>query len=134
MGDDAAGLHVEVGHYLLVAHLQHRLRRQNLAPMRHQRLIGAVIPAQLLEVIGIGQIVEEQFRIAGQAGVDGVAPHMHDARVRQRQVDQAGEAEVVGRLVGDPVRVGRKLADPVQVGRPKPAEPLVRKPGGCFSK
>ena len=56
MGDDAPRLPLEVGDDVLVTHLEHGARRQDVPPDRHQRLVSAVVTAEFREVVGIGQI------------------------------------------------------------------------------
>ena len=68
--------------------------------MRHQGLVGAIEAAELGEVIGVGNdALVEILRETGKAGVERVAAHMDDARVRQRQADEAEKAKLAGVLL-----------------------------------
>ncbi len=53
------------------------------------RSIGPIIAAEIGEIVGIGVPFDEQLRETREAIVDRIAPHINNARIRQRQMDQA---------------------------------------------
>ena len=91
-------------------------RRQNRAPVRHERLIGAVEAPELGLIVGESLLAGEQFRVAGEAGVDGIAPAVDDARVRQDEPDHARKQEVRGHLVDHVPPSGRHRLDEGEIG------------------
>lgn len=104
MGDDTARLPVEIRDDILVPHVQHDAGRQNAPPMRHQTFIGPVVPPEFTEIVGVGLSCREQRREAGEAGIDGIAVDVDDARIRQGPVDEPGEKKIGRHLVGDALR------------------------------
>jgi hypothetical protein len=93
IGEDAARLSLEIADQLLVLNLEHDARRQDAAPMLRQSLIRPVIAPQLAEIVGKRHFLAEQYGETGKASVNRVAARMDDARIRQRQVNEAEEAE-----------------------------------------
>src|SRR6516164_2776960 len=91
----------QIGDHFLVLDLDHHALRQDAAPVGHERIVATVEAAELAEIVGVWITVLEENRETGEAGIDRVAARMDDARVRQRQVDEAGQMEVPGHLVGD---------------------------------
>jgi len=99
--------------------------------MRHERVVHAVITAKLSQIVGVVQPVEEQFRIAGEAGVHRIAANMNDLRVRQGQMDQSDVLEIAGKLVDDMADIAWQLAEPAQIFPPKLDERAIRQ---CISR
>ncbi len=96
--------------------------------MRHQGRIGEVIAAELAKIEAVGEVLAEQLGEAGHAGIERVAAEVDDLGARQGEMDQPGEAEVVGPLVDDPRRVRRRRPHPRQVGAAQSLQPLAGKP------
>ena len=112
-------LSFEVVHNGLVVHLQEMRGRQNFAPTRHQRLIGAMEAPELRLVVGEGLLVGKELGVAGEAGVHGVAPAVNDVRVRQDEPDHAAELEVRGHLVDHMPAARRHRRDMPEIGFPQ---------------
>ena len=116
-GDDAARRACQIRNQLLVAHVDDTPRRQHPAPMLHQGSVVPVIAAKLGEIVGVGLLAGEMHREARHAGVDGIAHGMNDGRVRQRQMDQAGEDEISRHFIGNARCVRRPLPEPIAILR-----------------
>ena len=65
MADDPPRLIFEIADELLILDFEHHAFRQHVAPMLHQRLIGAIIAPQLGEVVGMFLADCEKDREAG---------------------------------------------------------------------
>ena len=104
-----------VGHDVLVLHVQHA-PGQHRAPVRHHPFVFEVVLAELREVVGEGLAARKQLPEARQAGVNRVATRVDEARVRQRQGEQADCREVVRHLVDESWRVASVLKRVVEVG------------------
>ena len=63
--------------------------------------------AKLGLIVGEGLLAREQLRVTRETGVDGIAPAMDDARVRQDEADEPREHEVRRHLVDDVPSSGR---------------------------
>ena len=74
--------------------------------MRHQPFIAPVIAAELGLVVGEIELAREQLGVAGEAGIERVAPAMDDPGVGQDQPDEA-EIEEIGRHLVDDAVGGR---------------------------
>jgi hypothetical protein len=72
--DQPPRLALQVADHVLVADLQIAIRRQHPAPVRHQRVIGAVVAAELGEIVGEVLPAGELLRIDREAGVDRSPP------------------------------------------------------------
>ena len=117
--EHATRLTLDVVHHRLVVCLKKMRGRQDRAPMRHQRLIGAMEAAKLHLAVGESLLVGEELRVAGEAGVHGVAAAMNDPRVRQDKPDHAGAHEIGGHLVDHMPRAARHRRDRGR-DRPRP--------------
>jgi len=69
----------------------------------------------------------EQFREGREAGVDRIAAHVNDARVRKDEMDQPHELDIAERLVGDPFGRRRPCSEPGDILGGERAELLRRR-------
>src|SRR5205823_5247575 len=78
--DYTARLRLEIGDELLIADVQNQTGRQHCMPMIHQPRIGAVITPEFAQVVS--ELLRcEKNREAGEAGINGIATGMDDARI-----------------------------------------------------
>src|SRR5580704_15663466 len=68
-------------------------------PMRHERLIVAVIAAKLGEIVSVMLSGSEQRGEARNAGIDRIANDVDDACIRQSEVNQSCQEKVLWHLV-----------------------------------
>ncbi len=76
------------------------------------------------QVEGILLAVGEVLEVAGDAGVEHVAPAVDDAGIREHEGDQADMLEVKRMLVDDALRFRRQLAQAAEVGVGEAADRL----------
>ncbi len=111
-GDKPPHFGLEVGNQLFILDFQKRLRRQYAAPVIHQGFCSPAITPKLAEVVGVIQPAGEELRVAGKTSVSGIAPHLNDARLRQRQVQKAQVPKIGRQLVDDAICMGRQSGKP----------------------
>jgi hypothetical protein len=123
MGDDAPRLRFEIAHQLLVLHVEDHAGH-DLMPMRHQFAIAAAIAAELGQIVAVDLAAREQQRKAGEGGVAQIPAGVDDARVRKREMDEAGEQEIARHLVGDSRGLRSEPHDTLQIVGAKSAQAL----------
>ena len=119
--EQASHAALEIGQHILVLHAQHATR-QGMVEMVHELDIGAVIAADVFEVVGEGVPVGVELLEVAEAAVHRIAARVDDPGIGQDQLDQRDVAEVVRHLV-DEVRfagaaVGLGIADVGLAERP----------------
>ena len=120
--DQAAALAFKVVDKLFVPDLD-QARPQSRAPMLHQAGVGAVIAADVGEVVGERVAHAKQGLEHRVADRHRMAPHMDDARVRQGLGDEAEIENVERRLVEQmrwtvgPAAHGARVGGAEQLGR-----------------
>ncbi len=79
---------------------------QDGGPMRHQPLILTEIQPEMTEVESKRSRIAEVLEVAGQTGVDRIAPTMDDPGFGEQRRDKAEVQEIKRHLVNDSRRVG----------------------------
>ena len=106
MAESASCGTLEIIDEILVLYVDHDAGRQDLVPVLHDRLVAAIVAAELGEIVGKRLASRKEQREARDAGVEGITTHIDEAGVRQRQMNQPDKDKVERHFVDDPLGLG----------------------------
>ena len=108
---------IGIAHQVLVSKIEHAAGQHGVPVRRDPPVAAAVIAPELGQVVREMGPLDELPLVARKAGIQRVAGHVHDRRLRQHHMDEADPTEVEGHLVGDAGRVPAVDLDRLHVGR-----------------
>lgn len=97
---DALGLGFGVGDHFFVLDIEH-VDFFDVVPGLHHALVGFVVAAEPVEVVGLGVRSCEGLGVVGEAGVLWVAAAVDDLGAGEESCDEGDIEGVVGLFVGD---------------------------------
>ena len=117
MGNDPARLPRQIVDDVFILNFENPVGQQDAMPICHQRLVGAVVPPELRQIVSKVLFGGEQLGKTGKARVNWISRYMDDRRIWQRQVNKTKQPKISWHFIDRALCSWRKFMDLRQVAR-----------------